>query len=209
MKDKMAKISLLYKLLIVIVTGIGLYLNFKFITFQNGIVYFTIQSNLLCFMFYLVWVMLLVFHKQKPDDKYYMVKGLVTTSITLTMVIYNILLATGNINAYDGHLIECIFVHYLVPLMIICDYFVFEEKGHVKYSYPLIWSIGLIFYGIFYIVYVTHGGDFVEGNYAYSFLNVDKFGLIGVVANCLIIYMCFVLFGYIVLYFDNKKGRMK
>ena len=47
------KISLIYKILIVIVSAIALYLNFKLYSFRQGILYFTNLSNLLCFIFFL------------------------------------------------------------------------------------------------------------------------------------------------------------
>lgn len=206
MKDKMAKISLLYKLLIVIVTGIGLYLNFKFITFQNGIVYFTIQSNLLCLLFYVIYLMLDPKGKKEKKDKYYLFKGMITSCITLTMIVYTILVLMGDMHAYDSHFIECIFVHYITPLLVIFDYILFDEKGKMKGSYPFIWGSILILYGLFYVTYVRLGGTFFESSYAYSFLNIEKYGKLGALANCIIIYICFILNGFIMIHFDDKKG---
>ena len=62
MKERM---SLIFKILVVVVSFIGLYLNFKLFTFSGGIVFFTIQSNLLVFIVYLITVILQLTKKLK------------------------------------------------------------------------------------------------------------------------------------------------
>lgn len=59
------KISLIYKILIVVVSGIGLYLNFKLYSFKTAILYFTNLSNILVFVFYLVGLILYFTKKLK------------------------------------------------------------------------------------------------------------------------------------------------
>ena len=46
------KFSTIYKILIVVITGIGLALNFRLYGFLETIVYFTNISNILVFLFY-------------------------------------------------------------------------------------------------------------------------------------------------------------
>ena len=209
MSESKKSLSLMYKLLIIIMTSIGLYINFRFTTFQGGIVYFTLQSNLLCFIFYFLCFNLHLFGKLKKDKTYYMFKGMITTCIILTMFIYSMLELTNNINAYDGHLVECIFVHYLTPIMITIDYFAFDEKGKTKFSYPFIWSVPVIAYGVFNLIYTVLGGTFIEGKYAYSFFNVEKYGIFGVTLNSVLIFICFVFFGYIVYFMDKRLAGDK
>ncbi len=79
----MKKLSLIYKLLIIVISGFGLYLNFKFLGIKTGLLYFTIISNLACFMFYLVAFILFILKRLKKNDTYYITKGLVTISIPL------------------------------------------------------------------------------------------------------------------------------
>ena len=89
------KISLLFKILIVITSFVGLYLNFKIAPIKNNIIYFTIQSNLLCFLFYLIIVILKLTGKLQKNQIYYIFKGTVTLAITITMFIYESDLATS------------------------------------------------------------------------------------------------------------------
>lgn len=106
------KISLFYKILIVIISGIGLYLNFKMSSFRENIIYFTIQSNLLCFLFYLIIVILNFTKKLKKNNIYYIFKGMVTMAITITMFVYQLLISTnGGIEGYENNMLACNFVH--------------------------------------------------------------------------------------------------
>jgi hypothetical protein len=200
------KISLFYKILIVVMGGIGLYLNFEMSSISDNIIYFTIQSNLLCFLFYLVIVILTLIKKLKKDNVYYMFKGMVTMSITITMFVYQLLISTnGGVPGYENHMLACNFVHLFVPLMIIFDYIIFGEKGNLKKNYPFIWSLVLVAYILFDIIYVVLGGTFIGGTtYPYFYMDIEKYGLVGVFINCLLVYIFFVGYGFIVQALDNK-----
>lgn len=203
------KISLIYKILIVIMCGIGLYLNFDITSFKDNIIYFTIQSNLLCFIFYFVIVVLELTKKLKKNNFYYISKGMVTMAITITMAVYQLLISTnGGIPGYENHMLACNFAHLIVPLMIIFDYIVFGEKGNLKKEYPFIWSLVLVAYIIFDIIYVALGGTFLNGSkYPYFYMDIEKYGILGTFINCLIIYVFFVGYGFIVQALDNKLGH--
>lgn len=60
-----AKLDLFFKIIIVIVSGVGLYFNINLLTLKDSIIYFTIQSNLFCFIFYLITVILMLMRKLK------------------------------------------------------------------------------------------------------------------------------------------------
>lgn len=202
------KLDLLFKIIIVVVSGIGLYLNINMSSFKESIIYFTIQSNLLCFIFYFITVILMLTKKLKKNDLYYILKGMVTMGITITMFVYQLALSSdGGMGAYIGHDLECNFVHLYTPLLIIFDYIIFGEKGHLKKNYPFIWSWILIAYTLFNIIYVLLGGTFFGGlKYPYSYMNVEELGLVRVFINCLVIYVFFVGYGSIVQWLDNKLG---
>ena len=59
------KFSTIYKILIVVITGIGLALNFRLYGFLEAIVYFTNISNILVFLFYFGYFVLKVMKKLK------------------------------------------------------------------------------------------------------------------------------------------------
>lgn len=202
------KLSLIYKILILIVTGIGLFLNFKFLTFKTAIAYFTIQSNLLCFIFYLICLILYIFKKLKKNEFYYIMKGMATMAITLTMVVYYGVINTHGVTGYEGHLIECLFVHLFTPLLVIFDYIIFDEKGNLKLSYPFIWSSLLIIYVLFSELYSKLGNIYVNGKkYAYFFLDTVKYGESGVIINLLLILVSFIVFGLVVSCIDERLKK--
>ena len=193
------------------VCGIGLYFNIILLTPQKAFSYYTVQSNLVCFIFYFVIVILELIKKLKKNDFYYMTKGAITMAITLTMFGFQtILLSDGDFVGYQNHELECVIVHLIVPLMVIVDYLMFGEKGHLKKNYPFIWSLILIYYTFFDIVYVSFGGTFMDGTkYPYFYMNLEKYGLIGVSINCLVIYIAFVFYGIIIRILDNKVSKIK
>ena len=64
MYDK-RKLALLYRIIIVIVSSIALFVNFKLMTFRLGILYFTNLSNLFCLLYFLVLVIEMILGKDK------------------------------------------------------------------------------------------------------------------------------------------------
>ena len=138
---------LIYKIIIVIVSGIGILLNLKAFTPSGALVYYTIQSNIWVFVFYLIIVILKIIKKEEKNNIYYIFKGMVTMAITITMFIYQILLSTDSgMVAYQNLELECNLVHLITPLLVMSDYLIFGEKGNLKKSYPFIWSLTLVFY---------------------------------------------------------------
>ena len=205
------KIKLLYRIIIIIVTAIGLYLNFKFLTFEKGILYFTNLSNLLCLIYFTVLVILMITKRLKKNDTYYIIKGMVTMAITLTMVAYNLLLSSSSAaSVFENHQLECNLVHIVVPLLVIFDYIIFGEKGHLKKEYPLIWSFVLIIYQIFVVIYTANGGTFINGaTYPYPFMDIDAYGVGKVTINMIVTFVFFLGYGNIVQMLDNKLGERK
>lgn len=200
------KISLIYKILIVVVSGIGLYLNFKLYSFKTAILYFTNLSNILVFVFYLVGLILYFTKKLKKNDTYYIIKGMITMAITITMFVYQIILS-GSMNTFVGHEVENSFVHLIVPFLVIFDYIIFGKKGNLKKNYPFIWSFILIVYQLFVIIYSLWGGKFMGSDVPYPYMDISKNGIWTVILNCVLVYVFFVGYGTIVQTLDNKFGK--
>lgn len=203
------KISLFYKILIIIVCAIGIYINVKAAPVKEILLYFTILSNIACLIFYSIIVILYMLKKLKKNNLYYIFKGMVTMAITLTFVVYQLFLSSDN-EFYQNNVIANYFVHLITPLMVMFDYVLFGEKGNLKKSYPLIWSSVLIIYTLFCEGYIISGGTFADGSkYPYFYMNVEKYGIIRVLLNCLTIYVCYLVYGYLICYLDNKIGKRK
>lgn len=202
------KLSLLYKIIIVIVCGFGIYLNFKAFTVGGAIIYYTVQSNVMCFIFYLVTVILKIAGKLKKNSNYYILKGMVTMAITVTMVVFQFVITDSGMTAYAGNELASIMAHIVVPLLVMSDYVIFGEKGNLKRNYPFIWSATLVFYVIFDFVYVALGGRFGDGSiYPYLYMNVEVNGLLKVIISCITIFILFIGYGTIIQTIDQKLGK--
>ena len=202
------KLSLLYKIIIVIVCGFGIYLNFKAFTVGGAIIYYTVQSNVMCFVFYLVTVILKIAGKLKKNSNYYILKGMVTMAITVTMVVFQFVITDSGMTAYAGNELASIMAHIVVPLLVMSDYVIFGEKGNLKRNYPFIWSATLVFYVIFDFVYVALGGRFGDGSiYPYLYMNIEVNGLLKVIISCITIFILFIGYGTIIQTIDQKLGK--
>ncbi len=203
------KLALIYRIIIVIVSSIALFVNFKLMTFRLGILYFTNLSNLLCLLYFLVLVIEMVLGKDKEDKLHYIVKGMVTMCITLTMFVYNFILA-GDPGIFKNHMLECNLVHLVVPIMVILDYVMFGKKGNLKKEYVIYWCLGLFGYQVFVMIYSLLGGTFADGaRYPYFYMNTEKYGVFGVFINTLVILIIYVLYGLLIQKLDNLVGNRK
>lgn len=202
------KLSLLYKIIIIIACGFGIYLNFKAFTIGGAIIYYTVQSNVMCFIFYFVTIILKLTGKLKKNSNYYILKGMVTMAITVTMVVFQFVITDSGMTAYAGNELASIMAHIVVPLLVMSDYVIFGEKGNLKRNYPFIWSSTLVFYIIFNFVYVALGGRFGDGSiYPYLYMNIEVNGLLKVIISCITIFVLFIGYGTIIQTIDQKLGK--
>ena len=202
------KLSLLYKIIIIIACGFGIYLNFKAFTIGGAIIYYTVQSNVMCFIFYFVTIILKLTGKLKKNSNYYILKGMITMAITVTMVVFQFVITDSGMTAYAGNELASIMAHIVVPLLVMSDYVIFGEKGNLKRNYPFIWSSTLVFYIIFDFVYVALGGRFGDGSiYPYLYMNIEVNGLLKVIISCITIFILFIGYGTIIQTIDQKLGK--
>ena len=128
-------------------------------------------------------------------------------AITLTFIVFQVFISADNA-FYETHIIENLFVHLFVPTMVMLDYVIFDEKGNIKKSYPIIWSSFLIAYTLFCEVYIALGGTFIDGaKYPYFFIDTEIYGIMGVIINCLVIGICYIAYGYLIYYLDKLVER--
>ena len=134
---------------------------------------------------------------------------MVTMCITLTMVVYNFILA-GDSGIFKNHMLECNLVHLVVPIMVILDYIMFGKKGNLKKEYVIYWCLGLFGYQVFVMIYSLLGGTFADGaSYPYFYMNTEKYGVFGVFINTLVILIIYVLYGLLIQKLDNLVGNRK
>ena len=129
-------------------------------------------------------------------------KGTITMSITVTFLIYHFLLSGGYDNRAD--IIRSTILHYIVPIMTIADYILFDQKGIYKNIDPILWLIIPLIYFLFIFIRAKLGGELSNGSYyPYFFIDINKYGIKTVLKNALFITIAFTILGYIELFIDR------
>lgn len=169
----------------------------------NMLLYYTILSNILvtAFMGYLVYLM------AKKDPRYQSNSFLrsktgVTMAILITFVIYHTMLRPYIFPA-QFYRLENLLCHYIVPLWFFLDGLVFDGKIAFSKLDPFIWTSFPLIYSAFALFNGTVTKFAVPGSpdspYPYFFLNLDKNGWSGVLLSSLVIFVFYVVGGYLLM----------
>lgn len=200
----------IFNILMIILSGFGVVINILLFKDLRGLLYFTIISNAVIFLWYLVTYILKLTKKLKKNDTYYMFKGLALISIICTMLVYNIFIGDSSI-VYAGHPFECNMVHLIVPSLTLIEWLLFEDKGNLKYKHIFLWAGCLLTYTIF--IYVLHGFGVTFLNndmYPYEFQNIEKHGMLRVVLLNVVIGVSYIALSGMLVFLDNNiKGINK
>lgn len=213
-------ICISYKMFTLCFLALGILLNVCKTTSIKAILsYYTLQSNLWCFVAFLVFTVLEFRKKRYKTDIYYMIKGAIIMEILITAVIYRIALAPTGFSmdplreSIVGKQFANFLVHTFSPLLVIVDYFLFDEKGNFKYFYPFIWLILPLNYIVYVYTYSSMGGKFysIGGSrqFAYFFLDYEKIGYMGVLKWIIIIAAFILIIGLVFVVLDKFLARIK
>lgn len=208
--------SLIFKLLIVVIGIFGIYLSLSDSplvgTFEH-LSYYTNLSNLLCIIFFLYYSIKMIINIKENNHNYHNnFKGAVTITILITFIVYNFILrpfmhdveGVMKINSV-GNLI----VHVILPLMVLFDYILFDEKGN--YSKAYLWVLIPLFYFIFICIRAKFGYTFTyaQSRYPYFFLDIDEYGIYQVIFNVIISILLILALIYIYVFIDKKLSNKK
>lgn len=213
MMVKSKKASIIFKFFIIIFGVVGVELSLKLFTsgVDYGMLnYFTNLSNIFVFVYYICSVIWLIKNRKDDSKRTFcpIFKGMAMMCITLTFLVVVFILRMGfTMNNTMG--ISLFFLHYLVPVMTILDWILFDEKGLIKKSHPLIWTIPPIVY-IAYAMTAARIGDGIGAmgsRYPYPFLDVDALGVRNVVLIIIVISVLYIALGYVYYAIDNKLAK--
>lgn len=203
----------LYKWLLVLVSLIGLTLHLHLFTSAFTPVlflYFTVQSNLAVLSFLLA---LLFLKDQSMIQKLYRVRGYILLAILLTGILNWFFLGPMAIATY-GSIMPLFqpsnfFVHGLIPILFLIDWYMFDPKKCFKSKDVLLWTIYPLIYMVFIVIRGYSGEKIFNGDaYPYPFLNPTTMGGITNVVLCiLVILIAYLLLGKLIVSIDNKKGE--
>lgn len=185
----------------------GVYLE---ITKRGGLgmlLYYTVLSNLLVMIFtgYLLWKM-----RREGDhwqsSSLLRLKGGVTMSIMITCVIYHFMLAPLTTDFYR---LENFLCHYIVPLWFLADTIIFDKSRQYKWFDPMLWTSLPLFYMIFAIlngfVLKMDVPNAKDSPFPYFFLNATKHGWGFVFRWATIIFVAYMVSGYLFYLVKNIK----
>jgi hypothetical protein len=213
MRIKNRGVSAAYKLLLVLAGFFGLLLIFGVFDgkFKISILnYFTILSNLLCVVYFILDLGYIYKNRRDGTKTVWCpaLKGIAMMAVTVTWLVAHFVLGL-RFTMSDSSGISLLFVHYLIPIMVIIDWLLFDPKGLIKAYSPLVWPLGPLLYFAYAMVAARIGngiGD--QSRYPYPFLDVDKLGWGTVLLTVLIMVAAFVVLGYIYFGIDTGLKRI-
>lgn len=207
----------IYRLLFLFLCEAGILLQYAALS-QGGNAamlscYYTILSNILCFVYFAV----LVVAQRKKENP--LVKGSVTMCIAVTGLVYHFML-NGVMEANADQISPVLLagnllVHYVVPVMVVLDYFLFFPKGQYKSLYPIAWLVLPYLYFGFVLLRAEISDSLFSGfggaksRFPYPFLDVDLYGWDKVLLIVLGITVAFLALGYIAYVIDRLLGKSR
>ncbi|EKV56207.1 hypothetical protein A966_12641 [Brachyspira hampsonii 30446] len=201
--------SIIYKTIIIIIGIFAVFHGFFYDNFKLDIetaYYFTYQSNILVIVYFILDIFNII---NKKETFYPRLKGAVTMSITVTFLVYHFLLSPTADKYIGFAYIRNVIVHYIVPIMTIFDYIIFDKKGIYKIIDPILWLIIPLLYFMFVLVRARVGSPFSDGSYyPYFFVDIDKYGLKTVLRNVFFITLFFAFLGYIEYFIDRFFNKV-
>ena len=188
--------SISYKLILVVVGLFGLLLNFGVFDGRfdlKVLCYFTVLSNLLCVVYFIFSLIYLkkYFHDENKTTWNPTLKGIATMSITVTLIVAHFILGGGKFISGTTMGISMLVSHYIVPIMMILDWLLFDKKGYIKKASPIVWTSGPLVYFIYSIIAAQFGEI-----YPYPFMDVDTLGWLRVFYNVIVLSIFFIALGY-------------
>ena len=159
--------------------------------------YFTDQSN----AFVVAWVLLALFWRNQPEKLQKIcgkLRGAVTLYITITFLVYGIILAPMSAAPTGLDAVANLIVHYINPVLFIADFFYTERKNY-DWSSIGSWMI----YPHLYLAFSFIFGTITHGDYIYFFLNYPNLGFAGYLKWYLILIALFLIIS--VIYISYNK----
>lgn len=217
-------LSLIIKTIVILSAVIGTVLSTRQVTeFMSGstvFMYFTIQSNLAIALICLAGAFFLIKNKD-VNNIWYVIKFVATVAITLTGVVFCVVLApTLKQNAWTP---ANILTHVVVPVFSIADYYITCAYGALRKRHVFYVIIPPLLYALYAGIGFANNWDFGGGrNYPYFFLDwgspagaigfTNKLPFMGCVWWILLLLVFLIFIGLIYVttlnkYRTNRKPR--
>lgn len=109
--------------------------------------------------------------------------------------------------------VTLLILHYIVPIGIVLDWLLFDTKGHMTPTGPLVWVVLPLAYVIYIMVSVNVFGLFMgalklgPSRYPYSFFDVDALGAGSVALFIVAMLVAFIALGYVYFAIDHALAK--
>lgn len=159
--------------------GVQLALGFRRETFSvvNFFSFFTIESNLIAAFASLVTGVTAL--RSAGRNRFAMLRGLATLSMTMTGVIYVLLLQGLEASLQTPVPWVNAVLHYVMPLAVLADWFIAPPGRTIRFGEALRW----VLFPAAYVVYSLLRGALTDW-YPYPFLNADDQGYARIAVTC-------------------------
>ncbi len=186
------------ELIIILLALAGLIINVSVSTFEvpinlgRGLAlfrYYTLQSNLIA----IVYFILLYFGITKRNNTLHKFVGGVTVYITITLIIFAIMLAP-TYHPTGWNQVSNIVAHYIVPILVLFYFFYFRDNYKFTPKDSLIWIIYPVLYVVFMLAYGMITKDFL-----YPFFQVSEVGINGLIITITMLIFVFFMLSFLVM----------
>ena len=203
--------------LVGIIASLGIFDNIKTIRW-DFYVHFTNISNFLCIG---VMVAALIQTAKKKEDSYVtaapLLKFIGVLAILLTFVVFNVLLAgAADRDPQLNWRIGSLLCHVFLPILFVGDWFLFRERGKVKWYYPIASAGFPLAYMTFIFLQAAilkfDTSILIPGTntpliYPYFFVNLETQGVAGVIKWAALMFVAFMAVGFIFYGIDRLFKR--
>ena len=168
--------------------------------------YYTLVSNVLCTVYFGIAAAFTAAGKATPLPK---CKGALLMGITVTGLVYHLLLSDGTFRMSDTMAVADTLLHTVTPILCVTDWLLFDEKGTYTPMSPLSWVILPDAYFVLATAYGFCGGKpfYGDGRFPYFFMDYDTLGVWRVLAYVAALNAAFCALGYGYYFLDRLLRR--
>ena len=206
--------------LVAVVASFGIFDDYTMFRW-DFYVHFTNLSNYFCIAIMLVQ---LIQTARKKEDSYIttapLLKFIGVLAILLTFVVFNTLLAgAADRDPQLNWRIGSLLCHVFLPILFVGDWFLFRERGKVKWYYPIASAGFPLAYMTFIFIQAAilkfDTSILIPGTntpliYPYFFVNLETQGVAGVAKWAVLMFVAFMAVGFVFYGIDRilkRKGR--
>lgn len=157
--------------------------------------YFTIQSNLIVALYF----GLSYTNKWNNSKKFDSLMGGVAIYITITFIVFMTMI-DPYLTQVGLSLIGSIFLHYIVPALVIVFLIHYRYEYHFSSRDPFIWLIYPLSYLIFMLIYGK-----ITNDYIYPFFQVDEIGVFRLIIMITIMILFFTFLSFLLVKILSKR----